>query len=205
MLPVTLQCSRRDSTTARGTRGRRRTTCCRSRSRCRPSRRSCPGRSGSHAPSSTTVSFLFRRYSVTTKLVLKRLPYPASRSRHAGHFRTRSATDDELIHKVVDFSLSHYTRSELPSYLRSSRELTTLLSVRKHGQTVLDSVSKVSPRARPIWMLRLLTLSLSSRRQVYDGTKTLIYPRLLASLLKGVDPDQTKGALYVIGGKSVGQ
>ena len=39
--------------------------------------------------------------------------------------------------------------------------------------------------------------TLDSVTKVYDGTKSLSYPRLLASLDRGIDPDQMKGALYV--------
>ncbi|CED83025.1 Uncharacterized conserved protein [Phaffia rhodozyma] len=87
--------------------------------------------------------------------------YHASRSRACGWTRKRSARDDELILKLVDFALSPYVR------------------LRKHAQGALDHVARA-----------------------YDGTKTLAYPRLLNSLLKGVDPDQMKGALYIIGSKS---
>lgn len=87
--------------------------------------------------------------------------YHASRSRACSWGRKRSALDDQLISKLVDFSLSSYVK------------------IRRLGQTTLDSVSKA-----------------------YDGTKTLSYPRLLASLDNGVDADQMKGALYIIGSKS---
>lgn len=87
--------------------------------------------------------------------------YHASRSRACSWGRERSALDDQLISKLVDFSLSSYVK------------------IRRLSQTTLDSVSKA-----------------------YDGTKTLSYPRLLASLDKGVDADQMKGALYIIGSKS---
>lgn len=44
------------------------------------------------------------------------------------------------------------------------------LQVRKHAQNTLDAISRV-----------------------YDGTKSLVYPTILASLQKGVDADQMKG------------
>ena len=88
--------------------------------------------------------------------------YHTSRARLNSFHRRRSALDDDLIKRVLEYTMSNY------------------VAIRKTAQNALDTIS-----------------------QHYDGTRLLCLPTLLSNLTPGVSDDRIKGALYVLGSKSI--
>lgn len=89
-------------------------------------------------------------------------------------YRERSPLDDELIHDLVELSLSQYTR------------------LRRYCQSVVRSVSEV---CLPLFSIRN-GLTYASQRYI-RSTRSFL-PALCDSLTAGTDPDRMKGALYML-------
>jgi proteasome activator subunit 4 len=88
--------------------------------------------------------------------------YHTSRARLNSFHRRRSALDDDLIARILEFSMSNY------------------VGIRKTAQNALDTIA-----------------------QHYDGTRLLCLPTLLENVAPGTSDDRMKGALYVLGSKSL--
>jgi len=88
--------------------------------------------------------------------------YHTSRARLNSFHRRRSALDDDLIARVLEFTMSNY------------------VAIRKTAQNALDTIA-----------------------QHYDGTRLLCLPTLLENVAPGTNDDRMKGALYVLGSKSI--
>ncbi|UZJ50775.1 hypothetical protein CBS101457_000095 [Exobasidium rhododendri] len=88
--------------------------------------------------------------------------YHTSRARLNSFHRRRSAVDDELIKRVLEFSMSSY------------------VAIRKTAQNALDVIA-----------------------QHYDGSRLLCLPTLLENVAPGTNDERMKGALFVLGSKSI--
>lgn len=88
--------------------------------------------------------------------------YHTSRARLNSFHRRRSAIDDDLIARILEFTMSNY------------------VAIRRTAQNALDTIT-----------------------QHYDGTRLLCLPTLLENVAPGTNDDRMKGALYVLGSKSI--
>lgn len=95
----------------------------------------------------------------------------------------RSQRDDQLIRDLCQFCVSSW------------------VAIRRTAQRSLDAICRWS-RFLIVRSHRSDISVVLSAGQLYDGTRALLLPTLLACLDAGTEPDQMKGALYVVGGKS---